>query len=96
MPELPEVEVVRRGLAAHVLDQQVHRVEALHPRVVRRQVGGPAHFESVLTGRTLIGTGRRGKFLLCQLTNVGKTFSGDFILQIGKRVGDLWREDVEP
>jgi formamidopyrimidine-DNA glycosylase len=63
MPELPEVEVVRRGLAAHVLDQQVHRVEALHPRVVRRQVEGSAHFESVLTGRTLTGTGRRGKFL---------------------------------
>jgi len=63
MPELPEVEVVRRGLAAHVLDQQIHRVEALHPRAVRRQVGGSAHFESVLTGRTLTGTGRRGKFL---------------------------------
>jgi formamidopyrimidine-DNA glycosylase len=63
MPELPEVEVVRRGLAAHVLDQQIHRVEALHPRAVRRQVQGSAHFESVLTGRTLTGTGRRGKFL---------------------------------
>lgn len=63
MPELPEVEVVRRGLAAHVLDQQIHGVEVRHPRVVRRQVQGPGHFESVLTGRTLLGTGRRGKFL---------------------------------
>ncbi len=63
MPELPEVEVVRRGLAAHVLDQQIHGVEVRHPRTVRRQVQGPGHFESVLTGRTLAGTGRRGKFL---------------------------------
>ncbi len=63
MPELPEVEVVRRGLAAHVLGQQVHAVEVRHPRAVRRQPEGPGHFVSVLTGRTLIGTGRRGKFL---------------------------------
>jgi len=63
MPELPEVEVVRRGLAAHVLDHQIHGVEVRHPRAVRRQVEGASHFQSVLTGRTLIGTGRRGKFL---------------------------------
>ena len=63
MPELPEVEVVRRGLAAHVLDQQIHGVEVRHARAVRRQVQGPGYFESVLTGRTLTGTGRRGKFL---------------------------------
>lgn len=63
MPELPEVEVVRRGLAAHVLDQQIHGVEVRHPRAVRRQVQGAGHFASVLTGRTLRSTGRRGKFL---------------------------------
>lgn len=63
MPELPEVEVVRRGLAAHVLDQQIRGVEVRHPRAVRRQVQGAGHFESVLTGRTLTDTARRGKFL---------------------------------
>jgi formamidopyrimidine-DNA glycosylase len=63
MPELPEVEVVRRGLAAHVLDRRVHAVEVRHPRAVRRQAQGSSYFESVLTGRTLTGTGRRGKFL---------------------------------
>ncbi len=63
MPELPEVEVVRRGLAAHVSDSQIRRVEVRHPRAVRRQVEGPAYFESVLTGRSVVGTGRRGKFL---------------------------------
>ena len=63
MPELPEVEVVRRGLAAHVLGRTIERVTVLHPRAVRRQIEGPAHFESVLAGRTFTGTGRRGKFL---------------------------------
>lgn len=63
MPELPEVEVVRRGLAAHVLGSRVDRAVVLHPRAVRRQPGGAAEFEALLRGRTLTGTGRRGKFL---------------------------------
>jgi len=63
MPELPEVEVVRRGLAAPVLGPRIRSVQVLHPRAVRRQAEGPAHFESVLVGRQLTGTGRRGKFL---------------------------------
>jgi formamidopyrimidine-DNA glycosylase len=63
MPELPEVEVVRRGLAAHVLGCRMDRAVVLHPRAVRRQPGGPAEFEALLRGRTLTGTGRRGKFL---------------------------------
>ena len=63
MPELPEVEVVRRGLAAHVQDVRIRDVHVLHPRTVRRQAQGPGYFEAVLTGRTVTGTGRRGKFL---------------------------------
>jgi formamidopyrimidine-DNA glycosylase len=63
MPELPEVEVVRRGLAAHVLGQRIEQVVVLHPRAVRRQAGGAAEFAALLRGRTLTGTGRRGKFL---------------------------------
>ncbi len=63
MPELPEVEVVRRGLAAHVTDARVLAARSLHPRTTRRQAGGAAEFEARLTGRTLTGTGRRGKFL---------------------------------
>ena len=63
MPELPEVEVVRRGLAAHVLGRRIEAVAVLHPRVARRQVQGAGHLESVLAGRRFVGTGRRGKFL---------------------------------
>lgn len=63
MPELPEVEVVRRGLAEHAQGRRIERVEVLHPRALRRQTEGAAHFGAVLTGRTVTATARRGKFL---------------------------------
>ena len=63
MPELPEVEVVRRGLAAHAVGHRIETVSILHPRAVRRQPGGADEFAALLARRTLTGTGRRGKFL---------------------------------
>ena len=63
MPELPEVEVVRRGLEAHVLGRPIRSVEVLHPRPVRRHAGGPADFAARLTGRTFTAAHRRGKYL---------------------------------
>ncbi|RNL65149.1 bifunctional DNA-formamidopyrimidine glycosylase/DNA-(apurinic or apyrimidinic site) lyase [Nocardioides marmoriginsengisoli] len=63
MPELPEVEVVRRGLEQHVLDQPITAVEVLHPRPVRRHLPGPDDFAAVLTGRTFTAARRRGKYL---------------------------------
>ena len=63
MPELPEVEVVRAGLARHVAGRTVTRVEVLDPRPLRRQDGGAQSFVDQLTGRTLTAAVRRGKFL---------------------------------
>jgi formamidopyrimidine-DNA glycosylase len=63
VPELPEVEVVRRGLAEHVIGRRVIRVEVLHPRAVRRHLPGPADVVARLTGRTLTAACRRGKYL---------------------------------
>lgn len=63
MPELPEVEVVRAGLARHVLGATITSVEVLHPRPVRRHPGGPDGFAAALTGRTLRDARRRGKYL---------------------------------
>ena len=60
MPELPEVEVVRRGLAEHVSSRTIRSVEVLHPRAVRRQEGP---LELALVGRTLRCVSRRGKYL---------------------------------
>jgi formamidopyrimidine-DNA glycosylase len=63
MPELPEVEVVRRGLAAAVGGRRVAGVAVLHPRPVRRHTGGPDDFAATLAGRTFAEPRRRGKFL---------------------------------
>lgn len=63
MPELPEVETVRRGLAAVVDGRRVTAVTVLHPRPVRRHPGGPADFAAALTGRVLASPRRRGKYL---------------------------------
>jgi formamidopyrimidine-DNA glycosylase len=63
VPELPEVEVVRRGLERWVSGRTVASVDVRHPRAVRRQVGGAAGLASRLEGRTLLPARRRGKYL---------------------------------
>ncbi|HXB50134.1 MAG TPA: bifunctional DNA-formamidopyrimidine glycosylase/DNA-(apurinic or apyrimidinic site) lyase [Streptosporangiaceae bacterium] len=63
MPELPEVEVVRRGLEQFVVGRRIETVEVLHPRAVRRHEGGAADFAARLTGQTIDGARRRGKYL---------------------------------
>ncbi|MGH7291025.1 MAG: DNA-formamidopyrimidine glycosylase family protein, partial [Myxococcota bacterium] len=57
MPELPEVEVVRRGLAAHVVGKSITAVRVHHPRAVRRHVEGPADLTARLLDNTITGTG---------------------------------------
>jgi len=63
VPELPEVEVVRRGLEAHVLDQPIAAVDVLHPRPVRRHQPGAADFAARLVGHRFTAARRRGKYL---------------------------------
>ncbi|WP_148574540.1 bifunctional DNA-formamidopyrimidine glycosylase/DNA-(apurinic or apyrimidinic site) lyase [Nocardioides caldifontis] len=74
MPELPEVEVVRRGVADHVVGRRITEVEVLHPRPVRRHLAGADHFVAALTGRTVEDARRRGKYLWLPLD------SGDALL----------------
>lgn len=62
MPELPEVEVVRAGLARHVTGAQVLAVEVLHPRPVRRDPRGAEGFAAALAGRRVEAVRRRGKY----------------------------------
>jgi formamidopyrimidine-DNA glycosylase len=63
MPELPEVEVVRRGLQAHVVGKTMTAVRVHHPRAVRRHEAGPADLTARLLGARITGTDRRGKYL---------------------------------
>jgi formamidopyrimidine-DNA glycosylase len=74
VPELPEVEVVRRGLEAHVVGRRIERVDVLHPRPVRRHLAGAADFTALTTDRTVLGARRRGKYLWLPLD------SGDAVL----------------
>jgi formamidopyrimidine-DNA glycosylase len=69
MPELPEVEVVRRGLAAHVTGRTISAVRVHHPRAVRRHEAGPADLTARLLDTQVTGTGRRGKYLWLTLSD---------------------------
>jgi formamidopyrimidine-DNA glycosylase len=63
MPELPEVETVRVGLATWVVGRTIAAVEVLHPRAIRRHLPGVADFAAALAGCRVTGVHRRGKFL---------------------------------
>ncbi|MFF8260756.1 bifunctional DNA-formamidopyrimidine glycosylase/DNA-(apurinic or apyrimidinic site) lyase [Streptomyces virginiae] len=76
MPELPEVEVVRRGLERWVAGRTVEAVEVLHPRAVRRHPGGGADFAARLRGETLGVPQRRGKYLWLPLAGRGLSVLG--------------------
>ncbi|CAM2894841.1 bifunctional DNA-formamidopyrimidine glycosylase/DNA-(apurinic or apyrimidinic site) lyase [Saccharomonospora xinjiangensis] len=69
MPELPEVEVVRSGLEAHVVGRTVTSVEVLHPRAIRRHVPGEADFAGRLIGAEITAVRRRGKYLWLDLSD---------------------------
>lgn len=75
MPELPEVEVVRRGLQAHVVGREITAVRVHHARAVRRHEAGPVDLVSRLQGVRISGTDRRGKYLW--LTLDARQESGD-------------------
>ena len=63
MPELPEVETVRRGLDRHITGRVIGTVTVLHPRAIRRHLAGPLDFASALAGRRIDRISRRGKYL---------------------------------
>lgn len=69
MPELPEVETVRRGIERRAVGRVVERVEVHRERTVRRQ-GREAIIDG-LTGVRIVSARRRGKYLLCDLDSGG-------------------------
>jgi formamidopyrimidine-DNA glycosylase len=67
VPELPEVEVVRRGLADHVQGRTITSVELRGHRVARRHLAGPQDLADRLAGRRIAAARRRGKYLWLDL-----------------------------
>ncbi|MFY9714757.1 MAG: bifunctional DNA-formamidopyrimidine glycosylase/DNA-(apurinic or apyrimidinic site) lyase [Microbacterium sp.] len=63
MPELPEVEVVRSGLAPAAIGSRISAVSVFDERALTRHPAGSADFVARLEGRSFRGAERRGKFL---------------------------------
>ncbi|MET4135481.1 bifunctional DNA-formamidopyrimidine glycosylase/DNA-(apurinic or apyrimidinic site) lyase [Pseudarthrobacter sp. PvP090] len=70
MPELPEVEVVRRGLVRWVRGRTITAVEVVDPRSIRRHALGPEDFAGNLEGARVVDVVRRGKFLWLPLADI--------------------------
>lgn len=65
MPELPEVETVRRGLEKAVVGSTITNAKVTGARTVRRQPA--ARFRRLVKGRKVLSADRRGKYLLLGL-----------------------------
>ena len=63
MPELPEVEIVRRGLHEHVVGRRIETADFFGARVVRRHLPGPVDLADRLRGNVVHAAERRGKYL---------------------------------
>ncbi|MHA7303961.1 Fpg/Nei family DNA glycosylase [Arthrobacter sp. TMN-49] len=69
MPELPEVEVVRRGLERWIAGRSITDVSVVDPRSIRRHPLGVEDFRGNLLGTTVLDVVRRGKFLWMPLSD---------------------------
>jgi formamidopyrimidine-DNA glycosylase len=87
MPELPEVETVRRGLEPAMVGARIERVELRRPDL---RLPFPARFAERLAGRDVLGLGRRAKYLLADLSSgevlvMHLGMSGRFLVRQGGR-----------
>lgn len=66
MPELPEVETVRRGLLKYFPNKKITDIKIIYPKII---VGDPQEFVNSILGSKVSQIDRRGKFLLIRLSN---------------------------
>jgi formamidopyrimidine-DNA glycosylase len=93
MPELPEVEVVRRGLADHVVGRTIEQAEFYGARVARRHLPGAHHLAEQLAGNLVAEARRRGKYLWMVLQTPDGSHQG-LITHLGMS-GQLLVEDAD-
>lgn len=86
MPELPEVETIRRGLAKRILHKKIRRVEIRHSKVVKNN---PKEFARALEGNLFVKIDRRGKLLIVHLRSVQRGEKRIFLLIHLKMTGQL-------
>ncbi|MEV7691921.1 bifunctional DNA-formamidopyrimidine glycosylase/DNA-(apurinic or apyrimidinic site) lyase [Microbacterium sp. NPDC089189] len=83
MPELPEVEVVRAGLAPAVTGAHIVGVDVRDERALTRHRGTGPDFEAALLGRLLAEPARRGKFLWIPLREDGDAGARSIVAHLG-------------
>ena len=88
MPELPEVETIRRDLAPELAGRTIHGVELRHDDLLL-DGGEPAVFRRALEGRRIEAVDRRAKYLLFRLT-------GDRVLEVQLRMTGRFALGAEP
>lgn len=89
MPELPEVETIRRQLAERVPGRTIRAVEVLDPKLV--EPAAPEEFREAVEGHRILDVGRRAKYLLIGLS------SGDTLAVHLRMTGRLhWRAGAAP
>lgn len=88
MPELPEVEVVRAGLAPAAVGSLITAVTVVDERALTRHPAGAADFVARLEGSTFTAASRRGKFLWLPLDDAESALiahlgmSGQMLLRV--------------
>jgi formamidopyrimidine-DNA glycosylase len=90
MPELPEVETIARALSKVVVGKKIKSVNAIFPRIVKQN---SSMFCKTITGKSIVGVRRRGKFLLFELSDekillVHLGMTGNLLLDVKPRVGN--------
>ena len=93
MPELPEVEITRRHLDEAIKGRRLTLVRTTHPRTARHNAGGPTEIDERLEGRTVLGVGRKGKFIAAPLDD-GQTLVAHLGMSGRFTIGDP--SEVEP
>lgn len=84
MPELPEVETIRRGLAPHLVGREIRALEAFTPEVLENPLGLSA------TGRRIRALSRQGKYLLLHLDD-----AVDLLVHLRMTGKLLWLADAD-
>ncbi len=80
MPELPEVETIRRGVTPHVVGRTIAKVIV---RDARLRWPIPLHFAAFAEGRRVVSTSRRGKYLLLHLEPLDGASDDKIIIHLG-------------
>lgn len=80
MPELPEVETVRRGLEARALGRTITAVKVRHPGAI---AGAPEDFRKSLEGRTIAAVGRKGKAIAVELRGAHELPARYLLIRLG-------------